>query len=73
MLLTAQSDCIYIYTDNKKYSQVVRDEDLAKQVGKYIYFDLVDYDKVRSFHVQKQMSFNIFKVCKIRGNLNLVN
>jgi len=28
----------------------------------YIYIDLVDLDKVRSFRVQKQTSFNFFKV-----------
>ncbi|KAK7316579.1 hypothetical protein RJT34_00144 [Clitoria ternatea] len=41
--------------------KVARDEDLAEQIGKDIYFDLVDHDKVRSFRVQKQMSFNLFK------------
>ncbi|KAJ1432182.1 Ubiquitin specific protease, conserved site [Sesbania bispinosa] len=41
--------------------KVARDEDLADQIGKDIYFDLVDHDKVRSFRVQKQMSFNLFK------------
>lgn len=33
-----------------------------EQIGKDIYFDLVDYDKVRSFRIQKQMPFNFFKV-----------
>lgn len=42
--------------------QVARNEDLAEQIGKDIYFDLVDHDKVRSFRIQKQTSFNIFKV-----------
>ncbi|KAK7306657.1 hypothetical protein VNO77_44609 [Canavalia gladiata] len=41
--------------------KVARDEDLAEQIGKDIYFDLVDHDKVRSFRVQKQMTFNLFK------------
>ncbi|CAL0315809.1 unnamed protein product [Lupinus luteus] len=41
--------------------KVARDEDLVEQIGKDIYFDLVDHDKVRSFRVQKQMSFNLFK------------
>ncbi|KAL5101398.1 hypothetical protein RYX36_005725 [Vicia faba] len=41
--------------------KVARDEDLAEQIGKDICFDLVDYDKVKSFHVQKQTSFNVFK------------
>lgn len=43
--------------------QVARDEDLAEQIGRDIYFDLVDHDKVRSFRIQKQMPFYLFKVC----------
>ncbi|TKY50005.1 Ubiquitin carboxyl-terminal hydrolase [Spatholobus suberectus] len=41
--------------------KVARDKDLKEQIGKDIYFDLVDHDKVRSFRVQKQTSFNTFK------------
>ncbi|XP_058085190.1 ubiquitin C-terminal hydrolase 12-like isoform X3 [Magnolia sinica] len=41
--------------------KVARDEDLAEQIGRDIYFDLVDHDKVRSFRIQKQMPFNLFK------------
>eukprot|EP01018_Ginkgo_biloba_P006093 Gb_02821 [translate_table: standard] len=41
--------------------KVARDEDLADQIGKDIYFDLVDHDKVRSFQVQKQKPFTCFK------------
>ncbi|CAI8586565.1 unnamed protein product [Vicia faba] len=41
--------------------KVARDEDLGEQIGKDIYFDLVDHDKVRSFRVQKQTPFNVFK------------
>ncbi|XP_039024215.1 ubiquitin carboxyl-terminal hydrolase 12-like [Hibiscus syriacus] len=41
--------------------KVARDDDLAEQIGKDIYFDLVDHDKVRSFHIQKQTTFNVFK------------
>ncbi|KAL6521230.1 CSN-associated deubiquitinating enzyme Ubp12 [Orobanche gracilis] len=41
--------------------KVARDEDLREQIGKVIYFDLVDHDKVRNFRVQKQMPFNQFK------------
>lgn len=33
-----------------------------EQIGKDIYFDLVDHDKVRSFRIQKQIPFNLFKV-----------
>lgn len=42
--------------------QVARNEDLVEQIGKDVYFDLVDHDKVRSFRIQKQMPFNLFKV-----------
>ncbi|KAG8650977.1 hypothetical protein MANES_07G083000v8 [Manihot esculenta] len=41
--------------------KVARSEDLLQQIGKDIYFDLVDHDKVRSFRIQKQMPFNLFK------------
>ncbi|KAL0338747.1 UNVERIFIED_CONTAM: Ubiquitin carboxyl-terminal hydrolase 12 [Sesamum angustifolium] len=41
--------------------KVARDEDLREQIGKDIYFDLVDHDKVRNFRIQKQMPFNLFK------------
>ncbi|KAI3734586.1 hypothetical protein L6452_14057 [Arctium lappa] len=41
--------------------KVARDGDLHEQIGKYIYFDLVDHDKVRSFRIQKQTSFALFK------------
>ncbi|KAK2416997.1 ubiquitin carboxyl-terminal hydrolase [Trifolium repens] len=41
--------------------KVVRDEDLAEQIGKDIYFDLVDHDKVKSFCVRKHTSFKVFK------------
>ncbi|CAN1298208.1 Ubiquitin C-terminal hydrolase 12 [Linum perenne] len=41
--------------------KVARSEDLLEQIGKDIYFDLVDHDKVRSFRIQKQMPFTLFK------------
>ncbi|KAM3398747.1 ubiquitin C-terminal hydrolase 13 isoform X1 [Capsicum galapagoense] len=41
--------------------KVARDEDLKQQIGKDIHFDLVDHDKVRSFRIQKQTPFSIFK------------
>ncbi|KVI05076.1 hypothetical protein Ccrd_016566 [Cynara cardunculus var. scolymus] len=41
--------------------KVARDGDLHEQIGKYIYFDLVDHDKVHSFRIQKQTSFALFK------------
>ncbi|CAD6256634.1 unnamed protein product [Miscanthus lutarioriparius] len=40
---------------------VARDEDLKEQIGKDIYFDLVDHEKVRNFRIQKQMPFSSFK------------
>ncbi|TQE10835.1 hypothetical protein C1H46_003535 [Malus baccata] len=41
--------------------KVARDKDLAEQIGRDIYFDLVDHDKVRKFRIHKQMPFNLFK------------
>ncbi|KAF9680759.1 hypothetical protein SADUNF_Sadunf06G0155000 [Salix dunnii] len=41
--------------------KVARDEDLKGQIGKDIYFDLVDHDKVHNFRIQKQMQFSLFK------------
>ncbi|XP_030549140.1 ubiquitin C-terminal hydrolase 12-like [Rhodamnia argentea] len=41
--------------------KVARDGDLHDQIGRDIYFDLVDHDKVQSFRVQKQMPFQLFK------------
>ncbi|PSR98801.1 Ubiquitin carboxyl-terminal hydrolase [Actinidia chinensis var. chinensis] len=41
--------------------KVARDEDLLEQIGRDIYFDLVDHDKVRIFRIQKQMPFSFFK------------
>ncbi|KAL9675747.1 hypothetical protein QQ045_003953 [Rhodiola kirilowii] len=41
--------------------KVARDSDLAEQIGREIFFDLVDHDKVRSFRIQKQTPFNLFK------------
>ncbi|GMP89752.1 hypothetical protein CsSME_00041180 [Camellia sinensis var. sinensis] len=35
--------------------KVARDEDLVEQIGKDIYFDLVDHERVHSFRIQKQM------------------
>ncbi|GAB2233976.1 hypothetical protein Droror1_Dr00003207 [Drosera rotundifolia] len=41
--------------------KVARDEDLVQQIGKDIYFDLVDHDKVKSFRIEKGMPFIVFK------------
>ncbi|KAL5568692.1 hypothetical protein UlMin_025267 [Ulmus minor] len=41
--------------------KVARNEDLLEQIGKNIYFDLVDFDKVRRFRILKLIPFNLFK------------
>ncbi|KAI7751498.1 hypothetical protein M8C21_022572, partial [Ambrosia artemisiifolia] len=40
---------------------VVREENLREQIGKDIFFDLVDQDKVYSFRVQHQIPSSLFK------------
>ncbi|KAM0013352.1 putative ubiquitinyl hydrolase 1 [Helianthus debilis subsp. tardiflorus] len=47
----------HLYTTIK----VARDVDLHEQIGKHIFFDLVDYDKVFCFCIQKHISFSLFK------------
>ncbi|XP_038690435.1 ubiquitin carboxyl-terminal hydrolase 12-like isoform X3 [Tripterygium wilfordii] len=47
----------HLYT----YIKVARDEDLFEQIGKDIYFDLVDHEKVSTFRIQKQTQFVLFK------------
>ncbi|KAF5446363.1 hypothetical protein F2P56_031998 [Juglans regia] len=41
--------------------KVARNEDLLEQIGRDVYFDLVDHEKVQSFRIQKQLPFNLFK------------
>ncbi|KAL6841585.1 hypothetical protein ACP4OV_028524 [Aristida adscensionis] len=41
--------------------RVAQDADLNEQIGKDIYFDLVDHEKVRCFRIQKQLPFSSFK------------
>ncbi|KAH7420842.1 hypothetical protein KP509_13G025300 [Ceratopteris richardii] len=41
--------------------KVACDSDLSGQIGKDIFFDLVDHDKVTGFRVQKQTPFKAFK------------
>ncbi|RVW38443.1 Ubiquitin carboxyl-terminal hydrolase 12 [Vitis vinifera] len=53
--------------DIAEHLRVARDEDLAEQIGKDIYFDLVDHDKVRSFRIQKQWPFTLFKLSLEEG------
>ncbi|KAF0919160.1 hypothetical protein E2562_028458 [Oryza meyeriana var. granulata] len=38
--------------------KVARDSDFAEQIGKQIYFDLVDYDNIRSFRAPKHWTLN---------------
>ncbi|KAG6484795.1 hypothetical protein ZIOFF_053320 [Zingiber officinale] len=47
--------------DIAEHLRVARNEDLTEQIGREIFFDLVDHDKVRSFRIQKQLPFNHFK------------
>jgi len=53
---------VFLFLCSYCTSKVARDENLTEQIGKDIYFDLVDHDKVRSFRIQKQMPFKAFKV-----------
>lgn len=41
--------------------KVAIDEDIRRQIGNDIYFDLVDHEKVRSFRIQRQTLFSVFK------------
>ncbi|KAK1419677.1 hypothetical protein QVD17_28933 [Tagetes erecta] len=41
--------------------KVACDADLHKQIGKHIYFDLVDHDRVRCFRFRKETSFAVFE------------
>ena len=43
-------------------TQVARDIDLAEQIGRHTIFDLVDYEKIHSFRVSKDFTFNQVKV-----------
>jgi hypothetical protein len=43
-------------------TQVVRDSNLVEQIGRHVYFDLVDFDKINSFRAPKSMSINEVKV-----------
>ncbi|KAG6506098.1 hypothetical protein ZIOFF_031413 [Zingiber officinale] len=47
--------------DIAEHLRVARNEDLIEQIGKDMFFDLVDHDKVRAFRIQKQLPFNHFK------------
>ncbi|XP_055829914.1 ubiquitin C-terminal hydrolase 13-like isoform X2 [Solanum dulcamara] len=54
---TKEKSEAHLYTIIK----VARDEDMRRQIGKDIYFDLVDHEKVKSFRIQRQTLFSVFK------------
>ncbi|XP_051113491.1 ubiquitin C-terminal hydrolase 13-like isoform X7 [Andrographis paniculata] len=56
-------------TDAHTIVKVATDDDISQQIESEIYFDLVDFDKVRGFHVWRFMPLNIFKevVAKVFG------
>ncbi|KAG6434216.1 hypothetical protein SASPL_105839 [Salvia splendens] len=75
----SDTDKIICNVDEKdiaEHLRVARDEDLVHQIGKDIYFDLVDHDKVCQFRIQKQLAFSSFKVGGFGGykilNCNVV-
>ncbi|XP_024017495.1 ubiquitin carboxyl-terminal hydrolase 12 isoform X2 [Morus notabilis] len=47
--------------DSHKIIKVARNEDFVYQIGRDIYFDLVDHGKVRSFCINKKTPFSQFK------------
>jgi ubiquitin carboxyl-terminal hydrolase 7 len=47
----------HMYTPLK----VARDFNLVEQIGRHVYFDLVDFDKINSFRAPKNMSINEVK------------
>ncbi|KAI3892892.1 hypothetical protein MKX03_012408 [Papaver bracteatum] len=46
--------------------KVVRNEDLYQQIGRDVYCDLVDHDKVRSFRILNSTPFNSLKEMVVR-------
>jgi hypothetical protein len=69
MLLSLQHFFLVLISYAHPIIQVARDDDLKAQIGKDIYFDLVDHDKVPSFRIQKQMTFAQFKVITSRDGV----
>ena len=45
---------------------------MKEQIGKDIYFDLVDHEKVRNFRIQKQMPFSSFKVTCFQNSAQVI-
>jgi len=41
--------------------QIARDDDLTSQIGKHLFFDLVDHDVVKSYRIQQEVPFKMFK------------
>jgi len=50
------------FNDTIYWIQIAREDDMCAQIGKDIFFDLVDHDKVWSFRIKKQMPFMSVKV-----------
>ncbi|XP_051113564.1 ubiquitin C-terminal hydrolase 12-like isoform X2 [Andrographis paniculata] len=48
-------------TDAHAIVKVATDDDIFKQIGSDTYFDLVDFDKVKSFHVRRSMPAKVLK------------
>ncbi|XP_042479656.1 ubiquitin C-terminal hydrolase 13-like [Macadamia integrifolia] len=48
--------------------KVARNEDLIEQIGRDVYYGLVDHDKVQSFHIQNSTPFFFFKEQFARDN-----
>ncbi|KAL0418388.1 UNVERIFIED_CONTAM: Ubiquitin carboxyl-terminal hydrolase 13 [Sesamum radiatum] len=64
----SDKDKIMCNVDEKDIAEHLRvacDEDFAWQIGRDVFFDLVDHDKIRSFRVQKLMPFNNFKAWRL--------
>ncbi|WJX64616.1 ubiquitinyl hydrolase 1 [Trifolium repens] len=61
LVVEVEVTCNLVENGTVEHIRVVRDEDLAEQIGKDIYFDLVDFDAVKSFRVQKDTPFYVFQ------------
>jgi hypothetical protein len=53
---------VTVCLSNTFLSQIARDEDLSNQIGKHLFFDLVDHDAVKSYRIQQEVPFKQFKV-----------
>ncbi|CAN6577223.1 unnamed protein product [Malus baccata var. baccata] len=59
----------HLYTTIK----VSRDKDLAEQIGRDVYFGLVDHNKVHRFRILNLTPFNLFKVGQLRDGSNTIH